>query len=125
MRKTFFTLAGVTMVVGMVWGVANAAEEKPKYTTKDVMAKAHKGKDTLLSKVSAGKATPEEAKELLGMYQALEMNKPPKGEDASWKEKTKALVDAANAAVDKKADASELLKKASNCMNCHSAHKGK
>ena len=53
-------------------------------------------KGGLTKKVAEGKATDEEKKQLAGLFAALDDNKPPKGEQASWDEKTDALVDAAN-----------------------------
>lgn len=136
MRKAVSAVAALAIIVGTVWTVAFAQEKdkeekdgdkdkKPKYTIKDVMKKAHKGPDALLKKVESGKASKDEMKELVTMYKSLEMNKPPKGEEAAWKKRTKALVAAANAAIEEKKDASDLLKKATNCKNCHDAHKGK
>ena len=51
--------------------------------------------------------------------------KPAKGDEASWKTKTAALVSAAKDLVEKKAGAADALKKASDCKACHSVHKGK
>jgi hypothetical protein len=99
-----------------------AQDAKPKYTIKEVMKTAHKG--GLLKKVSGGKASADEKKQLVELYEALAANKPPKGEEAAWKEKTAALVAAAKEAAEGKEGAGEKLTKAANCMACHSAHKG-
>jgi surface antigen len=90
--------------------------KEPKYKIKEVMAKAMKG--GLCGKVAKGEASAEEKKELIELFTALAANKPPKGEEASWKEKTEALLKAA------KADDGKALKKAANCAGCHAAHKG-
>lgn len=59
-------------------------------------------------------------KEVLAKYAAwLAAYKPPKGDDASWKEKTGAIVKAI------KTDNQAALKKATNCKACHNVHKGK
>lgn len=131
MRKLLLGMVVLGVAVGTAWTFSGAAQKeddekkKPKYTIKEVMKKAHAAKDAILTKVKSDKATKEELKELLAMYQALEVNKPPMGEEKEWKERTKKLVDAANAAVKEEKDAKALLVKATNCMSCHKAHKGK
>jgi hypothetical protein len=134
MRKLMLAVAALGIAIGTAWTFSGAAqkddkdkEKKPKYTIKEVMKKAHAPKDAILKKVQADKATKEEMKELLVMYQSLEMNKPPKGEEKEWKKRTKALVDAANKLVKDEKDtkeAKELLAKAANCKTCHDVHKG-
>lgn len=105
-------LAVALMSAGLLWA---DDKDKPKYTTKEVMKLAHKEK--LLNKVMEGKASDDEKKKLVELYEAMAANKPPKGDADNWKKLNDALVDAA-----KKADA-DALKKASNCGACHSAHK--
>lgn len=93
-------------------------------STKEVMA-LHKGKDSLISKINDGKGTEEDHKKILAAYEFLATQKPPKGDEASWKAKTAALVAAAKDLVEKKAGAADEMKKASDCKGCHSVHKGK
>ena len=111
-------LALAVLVVG-----ATASQDAPK-SMKEVMA-LHKGDDSLLKKVTGGKGTDEDHKKLLAAYEFMEKQKPSKGDEASWKAKTAALVSAAKDLVDKKAGAVDALKKASDCKACHSVHKGK
>src|SRR4051794_9989831 len=97
MRK--FAIACV--VVTFAWiivSVAGQAQDKPKYSIKDVMVKAHKG--GLMKKVASGKATADEKKQLLEFYEALAANKPPAGDEADWKVKTSAIVAAAREAAE-------------------------
>ena len=96
-------------------------DSKPKYTIKQVMKKAFKG--PLVKKVAGGKASDEEKKELHEMLVALSKNKPPRGEDDTWKKYTDALVKAGKAAVDGDEKAGGMLKKAANCKACHKEHK--
>jgi hypothetical protein len=113
----------VAVAFGLSWGLLAAAQdEKPQYTIKQVMQKAHKG--GMMKKIASGQGTKEEAQELLAMYNALGKNKPPKGEPGSWQEKTNALITAAQEVVDGKPGAGMRLQQAANCMACHSAHKG-
>lgn len=120
MRKWMTILATVVFTVSAA-GLAQALTQD-EVTIKDVMKSAMKG--GLNKTVAQGKASDAQKKELLELYKALHEAKPPKGEEKSWDEKTHALLDAAQAAVDGKADAGDQLKKAANCKACHDVHKG-
>jgi cytochrome c553 len=89
----------------------------------DVMEAANEGKNSLYDRVSGGKGTPEEARKLSNLYQALPGLKPPKGDAKSWKEKATALATAAKEVADRKPGAMEKLKAAANCKACHGIHK--
>jgi hypothetical protein len=108
-------------------------------TIKEIMTKAHKGGDAILSKLGkdlkADKpdwdADAKLSAELVKLGTALGKNKPPKGEKESWEKLTKAYVETAkalDAAIEKKEkkDAVEDQKKlAGMCKDCHTAHRGK
>ncbi|HMC10595.1 MAG TPA: hypothetical protein VKH44_04870 [Pirellulaceae bacterium] len=122
MRK--FLVACVIVAFGWVMlTLTSTAQEKAKYTTKEVMQKAHKG--GLMKKVSEGKASDDEKKQLVEFYVALDANKPQKGDDAEWKVKTSAIVAAARAAAEGQQGAAEKLAATVKCMECHQAHRGK
>jgi len=105
--------------------VLSAHAQEAKFKIKEVMAKCMKpGGPELCKKVAGGGATAEEKKELVEMFTALAANKPPKGEEASWKEFTGALLSAAKEAHEGKDGAGDKLKKAANCAGCHKAHRG-
>jgi hypothetical protein len=101
-----------------------ASQDKPK-SIKEAMAATHKGDDSLVKKIQSGKGSDEDHKKILEIYEFLATQKPSKGDEASWKAKTAALVAASKDLVDKKAGAAEAFKKASDCKACHSVHKGK
>jgi len=124
-KKLLALLLGPVLMVGLSSLPVNADDDdaEPKYKIKDVMKLALKG--PLLKKVAGGDASDAEKKELHDMLVALGKNEPPKGEADSWKKLTGALVKAGKAAVDGEADAGAMLKKAANCKECHSKHKGK
>jgi len=103
-------------------GEAEGDEEK-KYSINEVMKLAHK--DGLLKKIATGKGNEEDKKQLVVLYKAMAKNKPPVGEEESWKEKSKALIEAAEAAVEGKEGYAEMLSRTSNCKACHDVHKGK
>jgi hypothetical protein len=109
-------LAGTALALSPITNNAD-----PKHTVKQVMGEAHKSK--LVNKVQEGQATKEEKEKLLGLYVSLYENKPPKGDQASWNEKTGALVVAGAKVVLGLDGATESLKSAANCGACHKAHK--
>ena len=123
MRK--FLVACVIMTFAwVVVAVTSRAQEKPKYTIKEVMKTAHKG--GLTKKVAKGEASAEEKKQLVELYEALAANHPPMGDEASWKEKTaELLVAAKEAAEGKDGAAAKVTAIFMKCMGCHQAHKGK
>jgi hypothetical protein len=125
MRNALLLWFAVPALAATAAVAVSGADDKPKYTIKEVMQKAHKG--PLLKKVLSGKASQDEKDELVIGYTALSLNKPPRGEAADWKEKTEALISAAKAVGkdDKDKQALAKLKKASNCKACHDQHKGK
>jgi hypothetical protein len=121
-------LAAVGLLAGLA--LSRAADDKPKYSIKEVMQKAHKDdKDnnvvSIFSKIKAGSASDDEKKQLVELYAALGQNKPPKGDADSWKTKTDALLTAAKEVADGKDAGVANLKKAADCGACHSVHKGK
>jgi len=114
-------LGAVVMVASL--GIFGAADEKPKYTIKEVMKEAHK--EGLLKKVSSGKASKEEKEKLLALYIALHQNKPPQGDAKEFATQSEGIVSAAKAVVEGKEGAEGKLAKAVNCGNCHSKFKPK
>ena len=85
--------------------------------------KAPKGVDPVCKKAADGAASKEELKKLLEGYQAMAKLAPPKGEAASWKAKTGALVAAVKGLQKGAPDAAAKYKEAVNCKSCHTAHK--
>src|SRR5262249_23581017 len=69
--------------------------------TKEVMA-LHKGKDSFLSTILAGKGSDDDLKKLVSAYEVLAAQKPPMGDEASWKKLTAEMVSAAKDAAAKK-----------------------
>jgi hypothetical protein len=108
-----------TCIVGL--GVFQAQDkDKPKYDIKEIMEMAHK--DGLLKKAVTMRGTKEDKKKLLELYTALSENTPKKGDKEVWKQKTEAIVKAAQALVAGEADADALIK-ATNCLDCHKQFK--
>lgn len=85
--------------------------------------KAPKGVDPVCKKAIEGKATPAELHHLVAGYKAMAAAKAPRGDEASWKEKTAAVLAAAQGLEKGAPDAVAQYKAAVNCKACHSAHK--
>lgn len=85
--------------------------------------KAPKGVDPVCKKATLGTATPEEIKKLIAGYKIMAKEKAPKGDAASWKEKTERLVKASEALVKGGDEARNEYKEAVNCKACHSQHR--
>ena len=121
-----YTLA-LGIAVSLVTSISHAADAgKPKYTIKEVMKELHKapqGTDPVCKKAGNGSASKEEIAKLVEYYKSLPGQKPPQGDEASWKAKSTALLHAAEALQAGKPDASKEYAKAVNCKACHSVHK--
>ncbi len=126
-RKFIASLTGCLLLGVFVCmpAMGDDDDSKPKITIKDVMKKGFNKRKGLLPKVTKGSATDEEKKELHEMFVALSKNKPPRGEEESWKKFTGALVKAGKMVVDGDEKGVGMLKKAANCAACHKAHKPK
>jgi hypothetical protein len=120
MRSTLRFGIGAVALMALV-GYAMSLEGEAKHTIKDVMQKAHKG--GLLKKAVDGKASKDEVKDLVELYESLPANKPPKGDEKAWKEKTEALISAAKAFAANEQGGKQKLQKASNCKACHDTFK--
>jgi hypothetical protein len=120
------SISTLIMTGGLCAWRLRAADAKDEDAIKQVMKtyhKAPKGTDPICKKAQDGRATPEEIKKLVAGYKVLTTVKPPKGDDASWKEKTSKLFAASQALEKGGPDAVARYKEALNCKACHSIHK--
>lgn len=127
--KKFITLSIVTTVATALAASflvtnlhAAGGDEATKKFMKD-FHKAPKGVDPVCKKAADGKASKDELAKLVAGYKAMCSAKPPKGDEASWKEKTGKLLEAAMALQKGAPDGAAKYKEAVNCKACHSAHK--
>ena len=120
MKKWTITAAAFALTLATIGGAALA--EKNEDAIKKVMKVAMKG--GLCKSVASGKANDDQKKELVELFKELAAASPEKGDAASWKAKTTALLTAAEAAHEGKPGAAAQLKKAANCKSCHDVHKG-
>jgi len=111
-----------TLLGGLATGCATYSS-KPKLSSEEVMEKGFKGDTSLFKKISQGNGTQDDFKQLVELSRELAKNAPPKGDAASWSEKTKALVAAAESLAQGKPGALDAVKAAANCKACHSVHK--
>ena len=123
MNRTLTLIAALALAAATAPALLRAADAKPKYTIKQVMKALHKGDVNAGTRVLDGHATKEDIAQLVEYYGSLPQNDPPRGEKASWNEKTGALVKAAQALKSGEAGALDAYKKAANCKACHTAHK--
>ena len=124
------TIKIATVVAGLAASILFVsqvkAEDANDAAIKEVMKtyhKAPKGVDPVCKKALDGKATPEELKKLVTGYVTLTKCTAPKGDEASWKEKTGKLLTAAQALEKGEEGAATKYKEAVNCKACHTAHK--
>lgn len=127
--KKLITLSiatGVAAAVAASFLITNLHAADGDNATKKFMKdfhKAPKGVDPVCKKAGDGKASKDELAKLVAGYKAMTTAKPPKGDEASWKEKTGKVLEAAMALQKGAADGAANYKEAVNCKACHSAHK--
>lgn len=114
------------LACGLLLGMEQALGEQPtpeNTSISDIMKEAHKKPKELVKRVALGRASQAEQQRLRDLYKVLAQHAPPRGDAASWQEKTRLLTHAAQAVVDGKPEALSSLAKATNCKACHEAHK--
>lgn len=123
-RPVLRNLLTAALLGGLAFAPLVLAEgQKPKFTVKEVMKEIHKGQDNIGKRAASGSASKEDIAKLAEYYESLPLNEPPRGEMASWKEKTAALIKASRALKSGDAGAAEAFKNAANCKACHNVHK--
>ncbi len=121
-RSLLPALAGVAAAASLITGCSTYTE-KPKYDVEHIMEQGFKGKESPAARVGRGEGTAADFKLLAELTASLPLNAPPKGDLASWKEKTTALAKAGKQLAAGKPGALEAWKSAVNCKACHSVHK--
>jgi len=116
-------LLSVAVVVAVFVVGCSTYVNKPLYTTELVMEQGFKGKESPAARVGRGEGTAADFRLLAELTESLPLNAPPKGDAASWKEKSTALAKAGKDLAAGKAGALEVWKAAANCKACHSVHK--
>ncbi len=136
LRKTMAAMVVAALAFGFSLTASNAGEDKTP-PTKEIMQKMNGKKDApgLLKKsedaAKAGKWEDAQkyAKEMGELAKAIVKNKPSKGEEESWKQKTKefaetwAAIAVAAEAKNAKDHAAAVKKFRASCMACHEEHR--
>ena len=104
-------------------GCASHSKSKASLSIEQIMEDGFKGKTSLSARISKGQGNEDDFKKMAFLTKELALNHPPKGDLASWTEKTTALKAAADSLVDGKPGALDGFKTAVNCKACHSVHK--
>ena len=125
-----FAAAGTALLLTLTACSSPGAGSKARPSAKEVMQagfKGHdpalKGADTISGRIGAGTATEADLQRMVELTRDLALNKPPKGDLASWTEKTKALNAAARQLASHQPGAMDAWKAAVSCKACHSLHK--
>jgi len=123
MKSLSFLCSAVFATVALTTGV-RAEEDGPIAKSMKYTHKAPKGEKKISEKIIEGTASEEEIKKTLELYKAALDEKPPKGEQAAYKEKMTKLIAATEDVAAKKDGAAAEYKTAVNCKACHNDHKG-
>lgn len=121
-NATRVAIAALTLVAAGCASSSSSAT-KPSLSIEHIMEDGFKGKESLSARIAKGQGTAEDFKKMAFLTKELALNQPPKGDLASWTEKTRALKAAADDLVAGKAGAIDAYKSAVNCKACHSVHK--
>ena len=112
-----------TLLTALTAGFAFAADDDPIELAMKYAHKAPKGEKKICEKIVEGTATDDEVKKTVELYKAAAVAKPPKGDEAAYKEKFAKLLTATEEVAAKKPGANAAYKAAVNCKACHSEHK--
>ena len=119
-------VVAAAVVLGLVAGLALVRADDPtKYSVKDVMKMAHKGDPSLYKRIVGGEGSKDDKDKLVELYTALAADHPKVSDDDDWKMRTQAMLAAAKDVQAGKAEATDALKKAAACGDCHDRHKAK
>lgn len=104
-------------------GCSTFSNTKPSMTIEEIMNDGFKGKTSLAARLGENTASEADKMRMVYLTQQLALNPPPKGDQASWEDKTARLNRAAVALADKLPDSLETWRAAADCKACHSIHK--
>lgn len=111
-------------LIAIASGCASTSQSKATLSVEQIMEDGFEGKESLSARISKGQGNEADFKKMAMLTKELALNKPSKGDLASWTEKTQALQAAADSLVAGKPGALDGFKSAVNCKACHSVHKG-
>jgi hypothetical protein len=128
MRSIVIPIASLLAVPLLASHGQSGAQEKAEDRIGPIMLKAHQPNKRQLYRaldqlVISGRATPEEKKRLVQLYEALATLKPPLGTAESWKRDVGELVAAAKAMANGNDGAAGQLAHAVDCSACHEKYR--
>jgi hypothetical protein len=112
-----------TAAVAVLASIAFADDNDPIEAAMKFVHKAPKGEKKVSDRIIDGTASDEEVKKTVELYKLAAVAKPPKGDEAGYKEKFAKLLAATEDVAAKKEGAAAAYKAAVNCKACHSEHK--
>jgi hypothetical protein len=117
------TGVGCVIALGVGAALVRGEDSKAKPTIKEIMKTTHKGDDSMVKLIAAGKGTPKQISEILADYKVLIDLEPPRGTKEDWKERTGKVIAATEALEAGNKSAVATFKTATTCKNCHELHK--
>jgi cytochrome c556 len=124
-KITILLTLTLSLSAGLAFRAMAADDKKDESPIGQVMKDHFKGDTSDIKKAAKGELSKDEITKLVAALKTLPMAKPPKGEAASWKEKTEALVLAGEKLEKGETGAGEAVKAAANCKACHDVHREK
>jgi hypothetical protein len=122
-----FSVFAAVMAAPLLGFGTDEPRTKPDLSISEIMLRAHQPKRqfyrALDQVVISGRATEEEKKQLVGLYEALKRAKPPGGSIESWKRDMDRIVEAARAVASGDDAATGRLLAAINCTVCHEKYR--
>lgn len=112
-----------TITVAVFSSFAFAEDNDPIEAAMKFAHKAPKGEKKVSDRIIDGTASDDEVKKTVELYKLAAVAKPPKGDEAGYKEKFAKLLAATEDVAAKKDGAAAAYKQAVNCKACHSEHK--
>ncbi|MES2466830.1 MAG: hypothetical protein V4675_05985 [Verrucomicrobiota bacterium] len=124
-NTTILLTLTLSLSAGLAFRAVAEGDKKEESPIGQVMKDHFKGDTSDIKKATKGELSKDEATKLLAALKSLSPAKPSKGDEASWKEKTAALVLAGEKLEKGDADAGVAVKAAANCKSCHDVHREK
>jgi cytochrome c556 len=120
LRPFIAAAATITVTCAVIPLVFSAEQDNnPIKEAMNFAHKAPKGEKKLNEKIADGTAAEADIKKALELYKAMADTKPPKGDPAAFKERTKKLVTATEEVLAKNPSGVEHYKTAVDCKACH------
>jgi len=114
---------GCVTALGIGAALVHGEDSKAKPSIKEIMKTTHKGDDSIVKQIAAGKGTSTQLSEILTDYKLLAELEPPRGSKQDWKERTGKVISATEALQSGDKSAVATFKTATTCKNCHELHK--